>query len=216
MTGRARLLLVDDHHLVLEGLRSLLTPTHEVVAALSDGDGVIEAVTLHRPDVVLLDLSIPGRSGLELIPEIRLASPNTRVLVVTMHADRVLADVAFHVGATGFIPKDATADELLGAIAEVLAGRRFLSERVPHRTFRTTFGVQQMGFSRLTPRQQEIVRFIGQGRSSADIAQLLGLSPPTVTFHRSQIRKALGIESEWELTRDAILVTVGDDPSPPG
>jgi DNA-binding NarL/FixJ family response regulator len=192
-------------------MRSLLEDTVEVVASVDNGAKVIPAALETSPDVILLDLNLPGRSGLELIGDLRTRLPHCRILVVTMQTERVWADAALNAGAQGFVPKDAGMQELKVAISEVMAGRRFLSRLVPKKSHRPGIGPTQLGLSRLTPRQQEVVRLIGDGKSSAEIAGMLKLSLNTVAFHRKRIRQSLGIDSELGLVRYALLVQVGQE-----
>lgn len=216
MTGRPRIFIADDHHMLVEGLRNLLEPHFEVAGFVYSGADVLDALGRVKPDAMLLDLSLPGRSGMDLLPDIRDGFPLIKVLIVTMHVDRVLADAAILAGAHGFVPKDTGADELVVAINEILAGRRYLSPRLPRVSNRVSMGAQHLGFARLTPRQQEIVKLIGAGRTSPEIADALGLSEHTIGFHRSNIRRVLGIEDEWGLIRYAIMVAVSlDETAPP-
>jgi DNA-binding NarL/FixJ family response regulator len=205
---KRRLLLAEDHALVGEGLRVLLAGDYEVMGPVRHGGDVLAAVGRERPDVVMLDLSLPGRNGLDLIPEIVVASPGTAVLVVTMHADRVLAERAFQLGAAGFVPKDSSADELRRAIEAVLAGGSYLSERVtrqplPHPAAAGVPGVggvpAREALAQLTPRQLVILRAIGRGLPSEAIAEELGLSVHTVHFHRRNLRRVLKVETEGGL-----------------
>ena len=205
MTGRARLILADDHHLLVESLRTTLSQAFDVVAVAHDGEALLALLPGTEADGLLLDMSLPGRSGLELIPAVRRHQPGLKILVVTMHVDRALADAALQSGADGFIPKDSGLDELTEAIQAVLAGRRFLSPRIPPRTQSLGMAAAHPGLSKLTPRQQEIVQLIGDGKTTAEIAAILGLSQRTVGFHRSNIRKTLGIDSELGLARQAVL-----------
>lgn len=206
--ARPRLVIVDDHRLVVEGLKQMLGKRYDVVGVAYAGDELLELLRRTPADGLLLDLSLPGRGGLELLPEIRALQPALRVLVLTMHVDRILADAALAAGATGFVPKDAGMDELERALASVLAGKRFLSERVPRTSHRLGPDAVHASLARLTPRQQSILRLIGKGRTSAEIAAKLGLTESTITFHRQRIRRLLGLASEWELVRHAILVEV--------
>lgn len=211
MSERAKLLLVDDHHLVLEGFRLELQGDFDLVGLLATGAAVLPACHRLRPDLVLLDLSLPDRSGLEVITELRAASPETKILVVTMHNDRVLADAALQAGAAGFLPKDAEVTELKFAIREVLQGRHYVSPLIGERP--PQYSAMNLAFdlTRLTPRQQQIVRLLGDGKSTARIAQELHVSPNTITFHRVRIRKALGIPSEWALMRYAMVVRMSEE-----
>ena len=200
------LLLVEDHALVGQGLRALLERDFEVLGPIREGTAVPEAVARARPDVLLLDLSLPGRNGLDLIPDVRRASPDTRILVVTMHADYLLARSAFALGALGFMPKDCDVDELKTAITEVLAGRRYLSPRIPPHAVTGPASPARQTFWKLTPRQQEILRAIGEGRTTEALSEQLGLSIHTIHFHRRNIRRVLGIETEDGLTRYALMM----------
>lgn len=211
MSERARLLVVDDHHLVLEGFRLELEDEFDLVGLLACGAEVVAACQQLRPDLVLLDLSLPDHSGLEVITELRSVSPKIRILVVTMYNDRVLADAALQAGAMGFIPKDAEVAELKHAIQEVLHDHQYLSPLIGERP--PQYSAMNLAFdlTRLTPRQQEIVRLLGDGKSTARIAQELHVSPNTITFHRVRIRKALGICSEWGLMRYAMVIRMSEE-----
>jgi DNA-binding NarL/FixJ family response regulator len=213
MRARPRLLLAEDHELFSEGLRAMLGTDYDVLAVVRDGGEVIEAVRRHHPDVLLLDLSLPHRTGMDLLGDLKALDPAPRVVIVTMHVDSVLVDAAIRLGASAFVPKDASVDELRAAIEEVLVGRRYVSPRLPRRA-RQGPELNRMGFSRLTPRQQAIVRMIGQGMSSEEIAATLGLSPFTISFHRKSIRRQLGLDSDWAMLRYAILVGLSDEPPP--
>lgn len=215
-TRKPRLLIADDHEMVSQGLKALLGEAYVIVDAVRDGREVISAVGRHRPDVLLLDLSLPHRTGIDLIPEIRALHPDTRILVVTMHVDAVLAGLATRLGAHGFVPKDSGVQELNEAIGEILAGRPYISPRIPIHTHKGSWGGSHMGFGQLTPRQQAIVRLTGRGRTTEEIAEAIGISVHTVHFHRRNIRRVLGIHSEAEFMRYALLVQLSDEASGPG
>ncbi|HEV8355995.1 MAG TPA: response regulator transcription factor [Gemmatimonadales bacterium] len=208
--ARPRLYLVDDHRLMLEGMALALRDQYEIVGCSQLGEGVAEACRELLPDAVLLDLSLPDRSGLEVIMDLREAVPDARVIVVTMHADRIMADASFQSGAHGFVPKDAGTAELKQALEHVLAGGLFISELIPKQTHHTTPTDSAVWLGRLTPRQQQIVRMLGEGKRTQDIARELSIDKATVTFHRARIRKALGIDTEWGLVRYALLVRMSE------
>ncbi len=208
---RVAVMIADDHPLVSQGLKAVLKPQYFVVAVESDAREIIGTAVKHTPEVIILDVSMPHRNGLELIPELIAAVPEIKVVVVTMHVDRTLADLAMQAGAHAFLPKEASADELNNAIAEVLAGKRFISPRVPRRSFRDGVAVEHPELDRLTPRHLEILRLIGAGKSTGEIAEELKLSPRTVEFHRASMRKALGITTELGLMRFAIMLQFGGD-----
>jgi len=206
---KPRLLLVEDHVLIAEALRNLLAPDYEVVGIVANGEQVEQAVTMYRPDLLLLDLTLPGRPGLEVLSDLASSSNRPQVLVVTMHVSRVLVEMALRLGASGFVPKNVTADEFRTAISEVLAGRQYVSPKVPKRGHRGT-SADPLGFCRLTASQQEIVRLIGSGLTTDEIAVRLGKSPHTVSFHRKNIRRELGLHSDQEMYRYALLVALSE------
>jgi len=199
-----RLLIADDHALVVEGLRKLLEPRHRVVGVARNGAAVLKLVARQPADCLLLDLSMPQGNGLDLIGPIRAQAPELKILIVTMFVDRVLAEAALQAGADGFVPKDAGIAELEAAIVEVMAGRRYVA-RAALKRGAPSLDEQGLGLSQLTPRQREIVLLLGDGRTNAEIAEALGLTEKTITFHRTNIRRALGIANEWGLVRYAML-----------
>ncbi len=203
---RSRLVLIDDHTLMLQGLRAALEDRHDIVAMASTAEEGVVACRRFRPDLALVDLSLPDASGLELIQEIRSVTPKVKVMVVTMHLDRILADAAIQSGAQGFVPKDADVEELRHAVDQVLAGNEYVSPLVPGRQAFRSANRLMFGLSRLTPTQQRIVRLIGEGLSTRAIGRRLRISANTITFHRTRIRQALGLKDEWALLRHAILI----------
>jgi DNA-binding NarL/FixJ family response regulator len=210
--AKARLVIAEDHDMVAQGFKAMLGREHEIVEIVRDGQGVVPAVRKHRPDVLLLDLSLPHRTGMDILSELRATEPQLRVVVVTMHVDPAMVEAAMGLGAAGFVPKDAGVEELKAAIHEVLAGRRYVSRRAKRRGPRGPT-VDRMGFMQLTPRQQEIVGMIGRGLTSEEIAERLGLTLHTVHFHRKNIARILGLETEWAMVRYAILVGLAEEPS---
>jgi DNA-binding NarL/FixJ family response regulator len=210
MTHRPTLILADDHALMTEGLRVMLEPEHEIVDVVRDGLHVVAAVEFHRPDLVLLDLSLPGRSGLEIAAELHARMPATRVLIVTMHADRIYADEALRAGASGYVLKLARAEELRHAIAEALAGRQYVTPLLSEHTAPGAARTEPRGLPdaggllALTERQREVLRLIAQGRTTHEIAAALEVSPKAVEFHRVRIKKVLGLSSTAALVRYAV------------
>lgn len=209
--ARLKLLLVEDHELVGQGLKAMLGERYHVVGLVRDGREVLDAVRLHEPAIILLDLSLPGRTGVDLIPEIRALNSNVRILVVTMHADPVLADHVLRHGAHGFVPKNAPLRELEEAIATVADGRVFLSRRVPAHSNKQSWSGQRLGFAQLTQRQQTIVRLFGRGKTSEQVAEETKLSLHTVWFHRRNIKRVLGIETEADFAQYCLLVHLSDE-----
>ena len=212
--SRTRLVIVEDHPLVAQGLRALLEPHYDVAEVVLDARNALPAIERVDPAAVLLDLSMPRRNGIDLLPAIRRDHPQVKVLVVTMHVDKALSDLAFKAGAHGFVPKESTAVELRAAIAAVLRGEKYLSSRVPKRAYRGTDVLGNPNLDRLTPRQLHILRLIGEGKNGNEIAEALGVSPRTIEYHRAGIRRALGIATEWGLVRYAIVAGLAGSQNP--
>ncbi|HEV8149857.1 MAG TPA: response regulator transcription factor [Gemmatimonadales bacterium] len=204
--ARRSLVLADDHELVARGLASLLTPHHEVAGIVHTGNDLLALLERDTPECVLLDISMPERNGLDVLPDLRRRWPNLKVLVVTMHLDRALADRVLSLGADGFVPKDAGVEDLLAAIETVFAGKKYMSPRVPKHTDRCGLAALHPALISLTPRQQQILFLISEDRSTAAIAKELALTESTVSFHRTNIRRKLGIDSEPGLYRFAQLM----------
>lgn len=206
----ARLLIVEDHPIVAQGLKALLEQHYEIAETVLDSTQALAALERAAPDLVLLDLSMPGINGIELLPMLKRAKPSVKVLIVTMHLDRALAKLAFRAGADGFVPKESTPIELREAIDAVLRGERYTSPRVPSRSYRGLSRLENPALDRLTPRQLEILKLMGEGKSGSEVAAALKLSPRTVEFHRARIKHVLGISSEQGLVRYALVVGLAE------
>lgn len=211
-----RVLLVDDHALVRAGIRALIemTPGLQVVAEAGDGYEALAAIDLHRPEVVLLDITMPGVSGFEVLREIAKRFSDVRVIMLTMHEAREYAIQALHAGAAGFIPKSAAAAELPRAIETVMAGKTYVSAQTPQvsATAVTDNHRDQELLDRLTPRQRQILTLIAEGLTTKQIARTLNISVKTVESHRAQVTERLNIHDVAGLVRYAIrtgLVDVG-------
>lgn len=206
-TGRARprLIVADDHPILVEGLRKLLDDEFEVVAVAGDGGTLLSLLRTTPAEALLLDLAMPGRNGLDLLPDIRALRPDLPILIVTMHVDRVLAEAVLHAGAMGFVPKDSGIEDLKAGIRSVLAGGRYVSPRVPKVSNRVALGATHPGLAQLTPRQAQILELIAKGKTSKEIAAELGLSQIAVRMHRVKIRQRLGITDDNGLVRFAAL-----------
>ncbi|MET0288169.1 MAG: response regulator transcription factor [Pseudoxanthomonas sp.] len=197
-----RILIVDDHTLVRAGLSRLLQgfADVDVVAEASTADQAIDLTTLHRPDMVLLDLSLPGRSGLEALTGIVQIAPATRVVMMSMHDDTQHVRDALDRGAAGFVLKDAAPMELELALRTAAAGEVFLSPRLSSKMISPLIGREKpTGIAGLPPRQREILRQIGRGLSNKEIAADLGISVKTVETHRARMMEALGCRRASEL-----------------
>jgi len=202
---KPRLLLADDHRMVAEGLQGLLEKDFDLVGIVEDGRALVEDAARTKPDVVVVDITMPRLNGLEAIPLLKKAAPDTKVVVVTMHREPAYARRAFSVGADGFVLKPAAAEALIGAIRAARDGRRpgtaaaAGAEAAP-----PSPGPERSGASALTARQREIVQLVAKGLTAKEIASVVGLSVRTVEFHKYRAMETLGAANVAELVRIAL------------
>lgn len=190
-----RVLIVDDHTLVRAGLSRLLQAFTDVdvVAEASTADQALEMALAHLPDLILLDLSLPGRSGLDALSDIRAQAPQIRVVMMSMYDDAVHVRDALDRGAVGFVVKDAAPQELELALRAAHAGQVFLSPQISAKMLAPMLGRERpVGIAALSPRQRQILRLIGNGQSTKEIAADLGISGKTVETHRARMMESLG------------------------
>lgn len=193
------ILLVDDHPIVREGYRRLLgrQPGLSVVAEAGDGEAALAAFAAHRPDVVLMDLSMPGGGGFPAVEAILARDPQARIIVVSMHQGAIFAQKAMDAGARGFVSKSSPPDELVRAISTVMSGRRVLSADMAQQFARTA--IENDDISSLTPRERDVLLLLVRGMNGRAIARSLGLSSKTVQNNLSQIRAKLGASGDADL-----------------
>ncbi len=207
-----RVILADDHQLVRAGLRALLQSFDDVqvLAECNDGHEVLAKVGELHPDVLLLDITMPGLNGLDVAARIPKLSPSTRVLVLSMHAGPEYVAQALRAGVAGYLIKDAAVEELRVALDALMAGRAYLSPAISrtvlHGFLRTGKAAAELGdeLARITARQREILQLIAEGHGTREIATRLQLSIKTVESHRSQIMDRLDIHDVPGLVRFAI------------
>ena len=202
-----RVLICDDHTLIRAGLRRLLEAFDgvEVVGEAANADEVVIRTRDVVPDVVLLDLSMPGRNGFEALDELRRVAPDTAVVIMSMHDDTAHVREALARGARGFVVKEAAPAELEIALRAAFAGRVFLSPQVSAATLADVAARPRRGDpADLPPRQREILAALGAGRTTKQIAADLGLSVKTVETHRARLMEALGCRNAVELVRAAV------------
>jgi DNA-binding NarL/FixJ family response regulator len=204
-----RVLLADDHTLVLAGIRGLLTRLAdvEVVGEAADGREALRLAEALRPDIVLLDIAMPGMNGLEVAQRLADADPAIRVVILSMHASEEYVLRALRAGAAGYLLKDSAVAELELAIRAVARGETYLSPPVSKRVvdeYVMRTGGTPDPLAALTPRQREILQLVAEGHTSKDIAQRLGLSYRTVETHRNQLMKRLGVTDLTGLVRFAV------------
>lgn len=200
-----RVLICDDHTLVRAGLRRLVDSFEgvEVVAEASNADEAVMRAKQTLPDVVLMDVSMPGRSGFDALADLRASQPETAVVIMSMHDDGPHVREALQRGAAGFVVKEAAPAELEVAIRAAAVGRTFLSPQVFASQLQLP-GARKGDIDRLSRRQREILEALGAGRTTKQIAGDLGLSVKTVETHRSRMMEALGCRNSVELLRLAM------------
>ena len=200
-----RVLLADDHTLLLEAFRKLLEPHCNVVGSVSDGRALIEAAPRLKPDVIVLDISMPLLNGLDAAIQLRKKVPNAKLVFLTMNDDPDLAAEAFRIGASGFLLKNSAASELVEAIREAFQGRAFVSSRATRGMVDSLINApRSSGSGPLTARQREVLQLLAEGRTMKEVASLLSLTPRTVAFHKYRLMKALGIRSNAQLVQYAL------------
>jgi DNA-binding NarL/FixJ family response regulator len=200
---RYRVLLGDDHTLLVVGLRKILEAEFEVVATVTDGNTLVNEALRLKPDVVLADISMPLLNGIEAARRIRRSLPEVKIAFLTMHADLTYLRDAFRLGATGYILKRTAGTELLKAVHDVAHGRTYVAPDLTQTIAdpRLRHAIAQGKIAELTARQSEILCLVAQGRSHAEIGAALNISARTVRFHRSAIERKLGVFGTAALTR---------------
>jgi DNA-binding NarL/FixJ family response regulator len=208
--GKIRCLLVDDHTLVRLGLRRLLEdePDFEVVAEASSASEALKRVAEHRPDLVLMDVAMPGMSPIEAARLIQRDHPHTKLVFLTAHDDEEHVMQALSAGAAGYVLKNTSASALLGAMRQVHSAGSYVSPEVLSRLVEEArsrpAGAPVQRRSVLTPREREVTRMIAEGNSAKEIAQLLGLSVKTVEAHKFNLMRKLDIHNKAQLVTYAI------------
>jgi DNA-binding NarL/FixJ family response regulator len=204
---RHRLLLADDHTLLLEGIRLLLEPEFELVGSVEDGQSLLAAAKTLKPDIILLDISMPTLNGIDAARRLRKLLPSAKLIFLTMHADADYVTAAFQAGARGYILKRAAASELKIAIREVIKGNYYVSPLVARNALELLISSAKRGgkpSDRLTPRQQEVLQLVAEGRSRKEIAVILNISLKTVEFHKANLARELNLHTVADFTRYAI------------
>ena len=203
---RPRVLLADDHALVLDGLRKILEPECEVVGAVEDGRSLLAAAKQLQPDIILLDISMPLLNGVEAARRLRVTVPGAKVIFVTMHADATYVAGAFRAGASGYVLKRCASLELLKAINQVLSGREYITPLIEKDLGELPGWPRGLGGApgELTVRQREVVQLVAEGHPVKEIAAILNISSKTVAFHKANVMRRLVIRSTAELTKYAL------------
>jgi DNA-binding NarL/FixJ family response regulator len=201
---RQRILLADDHVVVIEGLQKLLEPHFDVVGTVEDGRALLEAAPRLRPDVILVDVSMPLLNGIDAARQLRRTVPQAKIVFLSMHADPVYVTKAFQAGAAGYLLKRSAASELVSAIQEVLKDRFYVTPLVAKEVIGDFIRQKPPPSPRLTHRQREVLQLTAEGKSLKEIGAILGISIKTVESHKSRIMEELGVRTTAELTKYAI------------
>ena len=214
-----RVIIADDHQILREGLKQLLLAARdiEVVGEARDGHEALERVRLLEADVLLLDMSMPGKSGMELIRQVKAERPKVRILVLSMHEEHQYAVRAIRAGASGYLTKESASGQLVAAIRKVAAGGAFISAEVaeylaqdamPHASERPLH-------STLSDREYQVFMRLVGGRGVSEIAAELHLSGKTISTHKARLMEKLNVANNAELIHYALKHRLGDDPNAP-
>jgi DNA-binding NarL/FixJ family response regulator len=207
--SRTTVVLADDHPIVRQGLRTLLEAEGDfaVIGEEANGLQVVELVERLRPDVLLLDVRMPGLTGLEITRQVVQRALKTRIVILSMHADETYVLDALRHGAAGYVLKDAPPSDMLTAVREVTAGRRYLSPALSERAIAAYARHAQAApadvYETLTTREREVLQLAAESSSASEIAARLGISPRTVETHREHLMRKLGLQSQTDLIRYA-------------
>jgi DNA-binding NarL/FixJ family response regulator len=202
----SRILLADDHTLLLEAFRKLLEPAYDVVGTVKNGLALLDAAPALKPDVILIDMSMPRLNGLEAGRRLRQMMPRVKLIFLTMNEDPDLAAEAIRNGASGYLLKTCAASELLDAIQAALRGESYVTPKMAL-SMREAFIQNPQGKNpdkEPTPRQREVMQLLAEGKSMKEAADILKVSPRTIAFHKYSMMKELGIKTNAELIRVGI------------
>jgi len=201
-------IIADDHEIVRRGLRSLLESHNcKLVAEAADGLAAAQAVEKLKPALLFLDLNMPRLHGLEVLKQVRTTSPNTRVIVLSMHNDEPYVIEALRAGASAYLLKGSESEEIAQALKEVMAGRRYLSAPLSEwaiNALATRTADTSDPLATLSPREREVLQLATEGYGNPEIAEKLFISPRTAETHRTNLMRKLGLQSQTDLVRFAI------------
>ena len=198
---------MEDHQLVLDGIRKLIEDECDVVAVAASGIAAVEIALEKSPDVMLMDIALPQLNGIDAARQIKRTRPDIKIIFVTVQTNRDYVKEAFEVGASGYVLKQAASAELINAIQEVSNGHFFLSPLIAERFIGHVPSPETNPlklFTTLTPRQREVLQLVAEGKSAKDIASALGISVKTVEFHKKHLMEELNLRNSAELIRYAV------------
>ena len=206
MSSRPRVLLADDHTLLLEAFKGLLSPHCEVVGAVADGRALLEAAPKLKPDVIVLDITMPRLNGIDACRLLQPKLPETKWVFLTVNEDPDLALEALRLGASAFLLKSSAASELFLAIQRAMLGEHYVTPLISNGKTTGEFLHQpvESHAGKLTDRQREVLQLLAEGRTMKEVADILKVTPRTVAFHKYEIMKALGLKTSAELVQYAV------------
>jgi DNA-binding NarL/FixJ family response regulator len=205
--SRPRVLLADDHRIVAEGLKGLLTAEFELVGLVEDGRTLVEAAKKLRPDVIVADITMPRLNGIDALAQLKKDDPQVKLVFLTMHREVAYARRALEAGASGFVLKHSAPDELVLALRAALNGQTFISPALAGevlQSMRSDPDLSHDPVAALTPRQREVLQLLADGKTAKEIAVVLDISTRTVEFHKYEMMQNLGIQNSAELIHFAI------------
>jgi len=204
---KPRVLLADDHKIVIEGLRSLLEDEFEILGHVEDGRALVEQTSTLHPDVIVADISMPLLNGIEAARQIKKIDENIKIVFLTMHQDATYAANAFEAGASGFVLKHSASSELIRAIHEAIKGRTYVTPLIAGdliRTYQKEGSPEKNLCKKISPRQREILQLLAEGKTAKEIASILNISTKTVEFHKYKMMGQLNIKTSAELVSYAM------------
>jgi len=204
---KPRVLLADDHKIMIEGLKDLLDGEFEIVGSVEDGRALVQQASTLHPDVIVADISMPQLNGIEAARQIKKTDKNIKIVFLTMHPDVTYAANAFEAGASGFVLKHSASSELITAIHEAIKGRTYVTPLIAGDLIRTyqKGGVTEKNlFKKISPRQREILQLLAEGKTAKEIASILNISTRTVEFHKYKMMEQLKIKTSAELVHYAL------------
>lgn len=202
-----KILVVDDHTIVRDGLKRILVDTPDMVVAGEAGNGeeVINKVWNNHYDLVLLDISLPGRDGLDVLKQLKCTNPKIPILILSMYPEEHYAVRSLRAGASGYLTKQSSSDELIGAIRKVAKGRKYITPSLAEKlAFELGVDVRKLPHEKLSDREYQVMCMIGSGKTVKEIAETLALSVRTISTHRAHILKKMEMKNNAQLTYYAI------------
>lgn len=203
-SSRIRILLADDHAMVVEGLRALLENSYEIVGVAADGRAMLEVACKLHPDVIVVDVSMPSLNGLDAAERLKTLLPDVKLVFLTMQDNSNLAAAALRLGAVGYVLKHSAASELMTAISAVLEGKSYVTPKLRPENWAVREARAQQYSKELTPRQREVLQLLAEGRGMKEIAAILEVSNRTIMYHKYHIMQEFNLKNNADIVLFAI------------